>query len=124
MTYFEYVSIAISLIFAFATTDILRSLIPSMSVGRRYFPHYIWLVSTFTLIVYVWTYLWRVQPIEWTGPILFYAMINPAITTIMARLLTTPLPEEVRSFREHFHKVRKAYFSLLMAFGVNAFVFD
>lgn len=124
MTYFEYVSIAISLIFAFAITDVLRALIPALSGDRSYYPHYIWLLSTFALIFYVWTYLWGVQSIEWSGPILFYAFINPAITTLMSRLLTTPAPETIPSFSAHFHSIRATFFLLLLAFAANGFVFD
>jgi uncharacterized membrane protein len=123
MTYFEFISVALSLIFALAISDILRSLVPASAKSARFLPHIGWLVATFLLITYVWISLWRVKSIEWTGPIFVYSFLSPAITTVMARLLTTHSPESIDSFKEQFYGSKNAFFVLFLLFCINGFVF-
>ncbi len=123
MTYFEFISVAISLIFGFAVADILRGLVPAVQPPARYWPHIGWLIATFLLIAQVWMSLWRMQSISWTGVVFVYAFINPAVTTFMARLLVTPSPHLVTSFKDSFTQTRRPFFWCFFAFCVNAILF-
>lgn len=123
MTYFEFISVAISLIFGFAVADILRGLVPAMQVPARYWPQVGWLIATFLLIAQVWVSLWRMKEISWTGLVFVYAFVNPALTTFMSRLLVTPSPHSVSSFKDSFQEIRRPFFWCFFAFCINAFVF-
>ena len=122
MTYFEFVSVAMSLIFALAVADILRAMIPA--VGKaRYLPHFCFLINSLLLIAYTWMGQWANRHISWDGLTFVYSLINPALLTIGARLLTTRNPESVESFREHFLQSKQAFFLVIMVFTMNSFVY-
>jgi hypothetical protein len=122
VTHFEFVSVAVSLIFALATADILRALVPAARLPARYWPHFMWLVAMLLNIAYAWWAIWNVRGVSWTGLLFVYLLLNPALLTIMARLLTHRDPDSVSSFRDHFHSVRRPFFAVLLAFCVNGFV--
>ena len=122
MTYFEFVSIAISLIFAFAITDILRALIPAAG-SARYWPHFLSLINGLLLVSYVWLAYWNFRHLTWSGLFFIHVLVNPALLTVMARLLTTANPEAVTSFRDHFLRSKRALFLVLIAFNLNGLTF-
>lgn len=123
MTYFEFVSVALSLIFALAMADIFRSIVPSALAPARYWPHLGWLVSLFLLTIYIWLNVWKLRGIPWTGLHFLYAFVNPALMTVMARLLTTSNPESIDSFRDHFLRVRRPFFVIFLVFAIFGFLF-
>jgi hypothetical protein len=122
VTHFEFVSVAVSLIFALAVADILRALIPAARSPARYWPHFMWLIAMVLNIAYSWWAIWNVRGVSWTGLLFVYVLLNPALLTIMARLLTHRDPDSLGSFRDHFHNNSRPFFAVLFAFCVNGFV--
>ncbi len=121
MTHFEFVSVALSLIFALAFADVLRALVPAASSPARYWPHFAWLIAMVLNIAYAWWAIWNIRGVSWTGLLFVYALVPPALLTIMARLLSHRDPYSVQSFREHFHRNRRPFFAVLLAYCVNGF---
>jgi hypothetical protein len=119
MTHFEYVSVAVSLVFALAVADVLRALIPAARAPSIYWPHFAWLITMVLIIAYTWWTIWNWRNVSWTGLRFAYALTNPALLTIATRLLTHRDPDSVESFRDHFHGNRRVFFAALLAFCVN-----
>ena len=122
MTYFEFVSVAISLIFALAIADILRAIIPAAGPAR-YWPHFLFLLVALLLIAYVWISYWNFRHLPWSGLFFVYTLVNPALLTILARLLTTANPESVVSFRDQFLQSKNAIFLVIIVFNINGMTF-
>ena len=119
MTHFEIISVAVSLIFALAVADALRALVPAARSPARYWPHFGWLITMVLIIAYAWWAIWNTRGVSWTGLLFVYVLLNPALLTIMARLLTHRDPDSIQSFRDHFHNNRRPFFAVLLAFCLN-----
>lgn len=121
MTHFEYITVVISMILAIAVAELFKALIPAATSPARYWPHLVWLVTMALVIAYTWWAYWNVRAASWTGPLLAYSLINPALLTVQAELLTSKDPYSVPSFRNHFHAIRRPFFALLLITSLNGF---
>ena len=123
LTQFEYVSVAVSLVLALAIADVLRDLVPAIRAPARYWPHLTWLIAMVLNVVYVWLAIWNlnVRGVSWTGPSLVYILVNPALVTIMASLLTGRGQPPRGSFRALYHENRRPFFTVLLIYSLNGF---
>lgn len=121
MSQFEYVSVAIALIYALAVGRVLAGLAPALAPTRRYSVHAAWLVLTLLACVVQWWGLWRTNTVEWTGFRFLWILAMPSLQYIRAAILLGT-PESVPSYREHFFEVRRAYFAIGLAVPAHSSV--
>ena len=67
MSHFEYVSIAVALIYALVIGRLLTGLGPSIEERRRYPIQIAWIVTLFLVCIFSWWQLWTTREVEWTA---------------------------------------------------------
>ena len=120
MSHFEYVSVAIALIFALLVGRLLAGLSPSLESGRRYPVHATWVVVLLLASVMQWWVIWRTNQVTWTPIRFLWALAIPGIVFLRAGVLLTGRPDEVPSFRDHFFAHRLQFFALGVVGGAQA----
>ncbi len=114
MSQFEYISIALALIYALVVGRLLTGLTPSLEETRRYSIQVAWIVVFLLACVIQWWGMWRynAEDVAWT-PIGFLVVLSlPSILFVRAGLLLGPNPDSVESFRSHFYERRISFFAL------------
>jgi dolichyl-phosphate-mannose--protein O-mannosyl transferase len=112
MSHFEYVSVAIALIFALAVGRLLGGLSLSLTESRRYWVHTTWIVVLLLVSVMSWWFMWRGNEVTWTPIRFLWALSIPALLYVRAAVLLGRPGEEPGSFYDHFYKIRPLFFSL------------
>ena len=100
MSQFEYVSVAIALIYALAVGRVLAGLTPALAPTRRYPVHAAWLIQTLLVCVTQWWGLWRTSEVEWTAFKFLWILGMPSLAYVRAAILLGT-PESVPSYREN-----------------------
>ena len=118
MTQFEFVTVALSLIYALAVSDVVRCFPWAARSPARYWPHFGWLVVTLLIITFGWHSTWNLRNVSWNGLQFLYALQSPILISVVARVLTTRTPETVVSYREHFAVVRRPLYGLVLATAI------
>jgi hypothetical protein len=117
MTFFEYVSVLVSVVLALGVAQILRG-VGAFLVARdrphAYWLHIVWLVFLTLFHVQVWWVFWdlRSQP---PATILAFAftLVVPALAYLLSYvLLEGRFPSNAR---DHFDRVRRPFFALFTA---------
>jgi hypothetical protein len=119
LSQFEYVSVAIALIYALAVGRVLAGITPALAPTRRYPVHAAWLVLTLLACVAQWWGLWRTSTVEWTALGFLWVLAVPSLQYVRAAILLGT-PESVPSYREHFFGVRRTYFAIGLATPVHS----
>lgn len=112
MSHFEYVSVAIALMYALLAGRLLSGLSPSLDETKRYSVHFLWLITLILVVVMQWWLFWRTSDVVWTPVRFLYALSLPAAVFVRAGVLLGPDPNEVVSFRDHFYEHRVPFFAL------------
>ena len=116
---FEYVSVAIALIYALAVGRVLAGITPALAPTRRYSVHAAWLVHILLVCATQWWLLWRTSTVEWTALKFVWILALPSLQYVRAAILLGT-PESVPSYREHFFGVRRTYFAVSLAVPVHS----
>ena len=116
MSHFEFISVALSLVYALAVAEVLRSLAPALRPSVRYWPHFIWLAGLIPIIAFAWWITWNIRGVHWTGPQFFYVLMVAAILYVMSCLLSGRDQRPVDSYRTLFERNRKPFFVLLLLY--------
>ena len=119
MSQFEYVSVAIALIYALAVGRVLAGITPALAPTRRYSVHAAWLFLTLLSCVVQWWGLWRTSTVEWTSFKFLWILAMPSLAYVRAAILLGT-PESVPSYREHFFEVRRTYFAIGLTTPVHS----
>jgi len=120
LSHFEYISVAIALVFALAVGRLLAGLSPSLESGRRYSLHAAWVVGLLLAAVMQWWVIWRISHVAWTPIRFLWALAIPGIIFVRAGVLLSAHPDEVASFRDHFFAHRIQFFALGVIGGIHA----
>lgn len=120
MSHFEYVSIAIALVYALPVGRLLSGLSLSMTADRRYWVHTTWVSTLLLVCVMSWWTMWRLNEVSWT-PIRFLWILSlPALLYVRANILLGRPGDEPDSYHDHFYEKRKLFFSI--GIGVAAWI--
>ncbi len=119
MSHFEYVSVAIALIYALVVGRLLSGLTPSMDEGRRYLVQIGWIVILLLVCVLQWWIVWRTKPVDWSPLRFLWVLTSPALLFVRTGALVGADPSAVTSYRTHFYEKRVVFFALGIA---SAFV--
>ncbi len=126
MTQFEFVLVFVSIVVAFAVSDILSSWGEQIRLRRdirHYALHTAWSALLLFVMMQVWWSLWTLnERIGWTFP-QYLALVVPFLTlALMAYILTPNLDEPHKDIRRHYFENSRWFFSL-GAFYLAAWAF-
>ena len=119
MTQFEYVSVAVALVFTLAVGRVLAGVNHAVARERRYLVHAGWVVHVPIVCVAQWWILWETNSVEWTAVRFLWVLVAPTLQYLRATVLLGDAGSVI-SYREHFYRVRRPYFALLAAIAVHA----
>lgn len=126
MTQFEFVLVFVSIVVAFAVSDILASWGEQIRLRHRirhYALHTAWSALLLFVMMQVWWSLWKLsERTGWTFPE-YLALVVPFLTlALMAYILTPNLEEPDEDIRKHYFDNSRWFFSL-GAFSLAAWAF-
>jgi hypothetical protein len=112
VSHFEYISVAIALIFALAVGRLLSGLSLSMVENRRYWVHLTWVFTLLLVSVMGWWLMWRAYGVTWTPIRFLCALLLPALIYVRAAVLLGNPADAPASFYDHFYEKRPLFFTL------------
>lgn len=119
MSQFEYISVAIALIFALVVGRVLAGITPALAPTRRYSVHAAWLAQILLSCVAQWWNLWRTFDVDWTAFRFLWILAMPSLQYVRTAVLVGT-PESVVSYQEHFFAVRRTYFAIGLAIPIHS----
>ena len=122
MSQFEYVSVAVSLVYALAFSRLLGSALAAFRSPARYSVHAAWLVAMFLVAAFGWWRTWTAREVDWSGPLFVYALVPPAVVSLLVSVLIGDTAENRRSYRDVFIRNRVLFFALYGFLCLNAFL--
>ncbi len=116
MTQFEFVLVFISLVVAFAVSDILENWGEQIRVRRRvqpYLLHTAWSALLLFVMMQAWWSLWDLneQP-EWTFPQYLTLAVPFLILALMAYILTPNFDDPDEDVKQHYFDTSRWFFAL------------
>ena len=122
MTQFEYVSVAIALVYSFAVARIISALPAVLAEHRRDWIHALWAMILLMAVASTWWGIWRLRDVEWTALRFVWALSVPALIHVRVGLLVSDQPTAVTSWREHYARIRVPFFGLGIGIMANLVV--
>ncbi len=122
MSQFEYVSIAVSMVYALVISRLLGSAFAALRAPARYSVHVAWLFTLFLLCAFSWWRLWDIREIDWSGPLFVFAFVSPAILSLQVSALIGDDIEKPHSYRDVFFRNRVPFFAITCIFCVVGFL--
>jgi hypothetical protein len=121
MTHFEYISVAVSLVYSLVLAKLLGTLPAALRPGRRYWVHAIWIANLLFVTVGSWWQIWSYREVEWSPPSFLILLAIPSVMYLRAAILVSDDPGAVASWRSHYYEVRSPFF-LLQLLGITNLV--
>jgi len=119
MSHFEYISVAVSLVYSLILAKLLGALPAAIRRDRRYWLHLLWILNLILATVASWWRIWLYRETEW-DPIAFFALLAiPSIIYLRASVLVSDAPREIYSWRAHYYGSRRPFFLLQVVGGIN-----
>ncbi len=118
MTHFEFVSVAVSRVYAVVLSRLLGSLPAVLASERRYWVHAAWAVALLGFAASNWYALWRLRGSEFTPLIFVHVLAQPAVMYVRAKELVSQEPGRVSDWKTHYYETRVPFF-VVGALGVT-----
>ena len=114
MTFFEYLSIAFSIVLAFGVSRGLNGVRSAFMHNRLYWPHAIWLINKLLNAASYWWWLWLYNDAVsyWNLYTFFLAIIFPVILYLQIDSLVTHHPREITDWKKHYYSEHRWFFGL------------
>jgi hypothetical protein len=119
MSHFEYISVAVSLIYSLILAKLLGALPAALQPGRRYWVHALWIASLLGVTLDSWWRFWSYREVDWHPTAFVILLAVPSIIFLRAAILIGYQPYEVSSWRTHYYKVRRPFFLLQLLAALN-----
>lgn len=111
MSIFEFVLTGVTLVLALVVTRLLGGLRWALDRRRAYWVHSLLVLVMLTLTTLIWWGLWYVRDTDWTYLSFAYnLLVGPGILYFATTVLVPDNPRRVRSWREHYYKVRQMFY--------------
>jgi hypothetical protein len=117
---FEYVSVALALLYSFAIARLLTALPSVTARDRGYAIHAAWVFVVLLATVATWWTVWTLRDVRWTAWRFLWILSVPALIHLRAGILVSDAPAEVESWKEHYYGRRVPFFAVGAVQGVNA----
>jgi hypothetical protein len=116
VTHFEFITVAISIIYALSIARCLDALPASFESGRRYWVHSTWLCVKLVNPAILWWSLWGLEGQESFSFAAFLGLLVIASTLYLQIIaLVTTDPRAVPDWRSHYYAKRKLFFGANIA---------
>jgi hypothetical protein len=112
MSQFEYVSVAIALVYSFALSRAIGSLPSVFAAERRYWIHALWVITVLLASVATWWGIWNLRDVVWSPVRFVWGLAVPGLILVRIGILVSDNPESVTSWRDHFYEKRVAFFGV------------
>ena len=122
MSQFEYVSIAIALVYSFAIARLVGSVSSVFAADRRYWVHIVWLGVILFASISTWWGNWSLREVEWNTLRFVWALLGPALIHARVTILVSEAPGSVASWRDHYFANRVLFFAIGVAISLNGFL--
>lgn len=110
MELFNYLTIALSLLYTAAVLRVIGGISAASNKENRYFVHLILIaVSILSIVFSFWT-SWAMKETQWTLPKFLLSLIDPALAYFIATVLIPENPNEIKSWKEYYYKNKHKYF--------------
>lgn len=120
MTHFEYISVALSLVFALVLSRLLGAIPSVFRADRRYWIHTLWVFNMLGLVALSWWATWSARHAR-LSPVYFVLLLAiPGIMYVRSTVLVTADSSNVISWRSHFYESRMWFFGIGVLGSVNA----
>ena len=111
MTFFEYITVAISMVLALAVARTVDGVRSSLATDRRYWVHAVWVAIKLTNPMSFWWFIWRYRDLEtWNFVAFALALAWPVVLYLQVTSLVSRQPELVTDWRAHFYSQRRWFF--------------
>lgn len=112
MSHFEYVSVAVALIYALAVGRLLSGLSFSLTAKRQYWVHTVWVFTLLLISVISWWAIWGLNGVTWTPGRFLWILCIPSLIYLRANILLGRPGDEPDSYYEYFYAQRRLFFSV------------
>jgi hypothetical protein len=116
---FEFVSVALALVYSFAIARTLAALPWVIVRERRYWLHALWSFLVLFALAVTWWEVWSLREVEWNFVRFAWALAIPALIYLRVGILVSQDPSERESWREYFYSVRIPFFAIGLAITTN-----
>ena len=122
MTFFEYITVAVSIVLALAVARTIDGLRSTFTRDRRYWVHAVWVIVKLTNPVTFWWSMWFFRDIA-TWNVLSFALFMawPVVLYLQVTSLVSRQPELVADWRVHFYEQRRWFFGANILIGLLPF---
>lgn len=120
MSQFEFVSVALALVYSFAAARLLAALPWVLHAERRYWVHTTWFAVVMLALVVTWWGVWSLREVAWNSVRFIWALSIPAMIYLRAGVLVSQDPESETSWRDYYYRTRVPFFGIGVAIAVNA----
>ena len=116
VTHFEFITVAISIIYALSIARCLDALPSSFEPSRRYWVHFTWLCVKLVNPAIIWWSLWGLKEQESFSFAAFLGLLVIAATLYLQIVaLVTTDPRAVSDWRSHYYAKRRLFFGVNIA---------
>ena len=124
MTFFEYITVAVSIVLALAVARTVDGVRSAFSRDRRYWLHAAWVVVKLTNPITFWWSIWRYRDLPWDILSFTLVLAWPVVLYLQVTSLVSRQPELVSDWRAHFYDQRRWFFGAniclnLLPFGIR-----
>ena len=120
MNHFEYVSVAVALVFSLAIARLLGGLPHTSARGRGAVLPLVFNVAMILAGMTSWWITWRFKDVEWTPLGFAWILAVPGFLYLRAAILLTDNPGQIASWDEQYWGARRRFFGVGMAAGVHS----
>ncbi len=121
MTLFEFISVAVSIVLALSSGQILLNLREVFDPTRRYWVHALWVVHVLFLHILTWWALWAFRDIEaWNLATFTVVLLPPGLLFVTTSALVSNMSSSDESWETHFYSVRRWFFAARSLFLIAA----
>ena len=115
MSEFEFVSVAVALLYSIALGRLLTSLPDLFRADRRYAVHAAWAIYLLVFSVNAWWALWNLRDFSFDPLSFLITLAVPAFVIVRVELLCGRPSLEITDYRAHFYSIRKPFFATGLA---------
>lgn len=116
MTLFEYVTVAVSIVLSLGVIRLLDGVHFAASRERGYWVHFLWIVTKLFNHALYWWGLWSArEAVAWNFAWFVWVLLFPGTLYLQSTALVTTTPSEIVSWRDHFYRIRRWFFSINIA---------
>ena len=130
MTHFEFITVAVSMIYALSIARCLDAIPSSFDPARRYWVHFLWLCIKLVNPAILWWSMWSLSGREHFSFSAFCVLLLIAVLLYLQIIaLVTTDPRAISDWRSHYYSKRMLFFGsnallLLMVLLAGHFLFD